>query len=91
MSDSGMTCIVEENCFADDQDDALAVDWDDFVMTTLNDPNMQASPDDFPIFLFFSKIPEEDMALTVYGHKESGSSEYSGIIMRAASMSSKVV
>lgn len=86
MSDSGMTSIVQENCFSKEAEDELTVDWDDFVMTTLNDPNLQVSPDDFPIFQFFSKIPEEDMALSVFGYKPKDSSHYSSIILRAASM-----
>lgn len=64
----------------------FAVDWDDFVLTTLNDPSVQQMQDDFPLYLFFARVPEEDSAVSVYGYKTDSEDAYSAILLRAACM-----
>jgi hypothetical protein len=91
MSDSGMTCIAAEHCYSlldQEDEDCLQVDWDDFVLSTLSDPDMQSAPEDFPLYMFFSRIPEEDSAISVYGFRRESSEKVSGLILRAASMGS---
>lgn len=37
------------------------------MLTTLNDATLQVDRDQFPLYLFFATIPEEDYAMAVFG------------------------
>jgi hypothetical protein len=53
------------------------------VLTTLNDPQLQVNRDEFPIFLFFGRIPEEDYAISVFGLPSEQTNIFKGLLLRS--------
>lgn len=84
-SDSRMTCLISSDPFKSESNlEHLNVDWSDFVMTTLNDPSLQVDKDNFPIYFFFGKIPNEDNNVAIFGLPKDGNDKcYKGILIRS--------
>ena len=59
------------------------IDWEDYMMTVLNDPTLQVDLESFPLYLMFGKIPEEDSVLSIFGIPSKDSLEFSALILRA--------
>ena len=65
-SDSGLTSIVPEDPFSDDL--IQPVDWTEFVLSTLDAPEGdQDALDEYQLYKFFGKIPDEGSDAAVFG------------------------
>lgn len=70
MTDSRLTSIIRADVYDDPKtEDQINVDWTEFVYYTLyGSEEIQQNPDDFPIFKFYGRIPDESsMAMAVFG------------------------
>lgn len=82
-SDSGLTALVPEDPFADPA--AEPVDWPEFVLSTLDVAEGGADElDDYPLYKFFGRIPDEASEAAVYGLPvAAGAGVYEAIVVRA--------
>ena len=81
-SDSGMTCIVEEDPFSEDKD-IPSVDFTEFSLETLQDPEMESNPDEFPLYKWFGRVPEAASSVRVYACDLNENGEYNGLLLRS--------
>lgn len=82
-SDSGLTCLIDESNFAEgNREDCGEVDQLEFTLATLEDPELERDLEEFPLYLWFSRIPGGASSVRVYGIK-SGGDEFDGILLRA--------
>jgi hypothetical protein len=90
-SDSRMVCLIPSDPFSNNNNSSnLEVDWNDFAMTSLQYPSTQVNREDFPLYLFFSPIPEEDTCVAIFGLVEPNQANikiYRGIIIRSYELS----
>lgn len=52
-------------------------------MTAMETPEMQCNRDDFPLYLFFGKIPDEDSTVAIYGQVDENLSEENEKVFKA--------
>lgn len=69
----------------------MEVDYNDFAMTVLDDPTMQCSRDSYPLYLFFGKVPDDDVVVAIFGLPDESATttspvRYKGIAMRSRDM-----
>lgn len=86
ISDSGLTAIVEENPFADSS--VVPIDWTEFVLSTLDQLSESPSEDlleEYGLYKFFAKIPDEATEAAIYGKVANGSAEkcFESILIRS--------
>lgn len=79
-SDSGMTCIVQEDPFADEET-VPPVDSTEFTLTTIQDPEMESNPEEFPLYKWFGRIPEGASSVRVYGCEKDSDGNFNGLII----------
>ena len=71
----------------------MGLDWEEFTLTTLDNPRLQRDVEEFPILQFFARIPEGDMKLAVYGlpvpgvRAADGRPVYEGLVLRSLDVS----
>lgn len=82
-SDSGMTCIVKEDPFAEGQEVVPPVDATEFALATLEDPEMESNVEEFPLYKWFGKIPEAASSVRVYGCDRDESGCFNGLLLRS--------
>lgn len=81
-SDSGMTCIVEEDPFI--KDETLSpVDSTEFALATLQDTEMESSADEFPLYKWFGRVPEAASSVRVYACEPDNEGNYTGLLIRS--------
>lgn len=82
-SDSGLTCIVPEDPFSDDL--VEPVDWTEFVLSTLDATEGDKDAlEEYQLYKFFGKIPDEGVEAAVYGvPSEEDSGSFETIVIRA--------
>lgn len=66
-----------------EEESHLSVDWEDFMLTTLDDPTLQVDLESFPLYLMFGRIPEQDSILSIFGIPTFDSLAYSALILRS--------
>lgn len=86
ISDSGLTAIVEENPFEDAS--VAPIDWTEFVLSTLDQSTESPSEElleEYGLYRFFSKIPDESTEAAVYGKLAEGGQEkcFESILIRS--------
>lgn len=81
-SDSGMTCIIQEDPFRDEET-IQPVDSTEFALATIQDPEMESNQDEFPLYKWFGKIPEGASSVRVYGCKKDSDGNFNGLIIRS--------
>jgi len=81
-SDSGMTSIVKEDPFTSDEN-ATPVDATEFALATLQDPEAESNPEEFPLYLWFARIPEAASSARVYACDLDPEGNYAGLLIRS--------
>lgn len=81
-SDSGMTCIVQEDPFVDEET-ISPVDFTEFSLSTLQDPDLESNPEEFPLYRWFGRIPEAASSVRVYVCDPNSEGEYNGLLLRS--------
>lgn len=81
-SDSGLTCIIQEDPFVDEET-VPSVDSTEFSLATLQDPEMESNPEEFPLYRWFGRIPEAASSVRVYACDPNENGEYSGLLIRS--------
>lgn len=83
-SDSGMTCIVQEDPFMDeDKETVSSVDSTEFSLATIQDPEMESNLEEFPLYKWFGRIPEAASSVRVYACDPNSEGEYNGLLIRS--------
>lgn len=80
-SDSGMTCIVQEDPFIDEET-VQPVDSTEFSLATIQDPEMECNQEEFPLYKWFGRIPEGASSVRVYGCEKDSEGNFNGLIIR---------
>lgn len=80
-SDSGMTCIVEEDPFA--CEDVSEVDSTEFALSTLQDPEAESNLEEFPLYKWYARIPQAASSIRVYARDRDAQGNFNGLILRA--------
>jgi hypothetical protein len=81
-SDSGLTCVVREDPFRDDEG-ATPVDTTEFVLSTLQDPETESNPEEFPLYLWYAPIPEAASSARVYACDPDEDGNFEGLLIRS--------
>ena len=81
-SDSGMTCITPEDVF-ENEETVSAVDFTEFSLATLQDPDMESDPDEFPLYRWFGRIPEGASSVRVYACDKDSNGNFNGLLLRS--------
>lgn len=82
-SDSGLTSLIPEDPFSDDL--IQPVDWTEFVLSTLDTPEAdQDALEEYQLYKFFGKIPDEGSDAAVFGvPAEDDPESYDTIVIRS--------
>lgn len=81
-SDSGMTCIVQEDPFKDEET-VQAVDSTEFSLATIQDPEMESNQEEFPLYKWFGRIPEGASSVRVYVCEKDSDGNFNGLLLRS--------
>ena len=81
-SDSGMTCIVQEDPFKDEET-VQSVDSTEFSLATIQDPEMESNQEEFPLYKWFGRIPEWSSSVRVYACEKDLEGNFNGLLLRS--------
>lgn len=81
-SDSGMTCIVLEDPFIDEET-IQPVDSTEFTLATIQDSEMECNQEEFPLYKWFGRIPEGASSVRVYGCERDYEGSFNGLLIRS--------
>lgn len=80
-SDSGMTCIVEDDPFSNEN--VSEVDSTEFTLSSLQDPESESNCEEFPLYKWYGRIPQAASSIRVYACDLDTEGNYNGLIIRA--------